>query len=535
MILRPYQVEAAQAVETAFTAGLSRVLVEKATGLGKTVLFSAIAQREVEAGGRVLVLAHRTELLEQARKKLQDAGCWAEIEQAGRRAGLASVVVASVQTLKGARLEAFDPNAFTLIIVDEAHHAAAKGYRTILDYFASAKVLGVTATADRGDGAGLDVVFEKCVYRYELRQAIRDGYLAPIVCRRIDVKGVDLSAVKTRAGDLAANELGAIMADEAALHGVAIPLLKEAGDRKTIVFCVDVAHAHALAEVLNRYDDGCARAVDGTADADERSELLAAFRRGDFRILVNCALFTEGFDEPGIQCVAMARPTKSRALYAQCIGRGTRPLTPPMEDTVEERCAAIAASAKPNVLVLDFSGNAGRHRLVGPADVLAGRALEEDVKALVDAVTGEEQLELDGLLDHVEDELAKKRAERKVTAVANYLATEVNPWVSSLPEVEIPDAPWTREPATQAQIGKLNDMGAEKLPPDLTKGEASRLIEQLHQRRLAGLCSLKQARMIKRYTGVDATNMSKGEAGRRVQEIISGFGARRAAAKGGWR
>lgn len=527
MILRPYQVEAAQAVEAAWLEGLSRVLVVKATGLGKTVLFASIAQREVEAGGRVLVLAHRTELLEQARAKLQAAGCWAEIEQAGRRAGLASVVVASVQTLRGARLETFDRDAFTHIVIDEAHHAAAKGYRAILDYFASAKVLGVTATPDRGDGAGLDAVFERCVYRYELRQAIRDGYLAPIVCKRIEVKGVDLSAVKTRAGDLAANELSAVMADEEALIGVADPLLREVGPRKGIVFAVDVAHAHALAEMLNRYEDGCARAVDGSADADERSELLAGFRRGDFRILVNCALFTEGFDEPSIEFVAVARPTKSRALYTQMVGRGTRPISPPVEDTAEERKAAIAASSKPSVLLLDFSGNAGRHRLVGPADVLAGQAVADDVKAKVDELTEDEQLELDGLLDHVEDELARKRNERKVTAVAQYVAEQIDPFVGALPEVEV--HAWDNDPATDRQRELLEKQGLGKLPPELTKGEASRLIEAMHQRRLMGLCSFKQARYIRRHLGLDASNMSASEAGKYCAQITNGWSARKSA------
>lgn len=513
-ILRPYQTAAIEAVRAAFAAGRRRTLVVLPTGCGKTIVFSEVSRRVVERGRRVLVLAHRGELLEQAAAKLAAVGVDAAIEKAERRAGAAPVVVASVQTMKGRRLATWAPDAFGLVVIDEAHHAPAAGYRALLDHFAAARVLGVTATPDRLDGQGLGEVFESVAYRLELRQAIRDGWLAPLRARRVEVEGVDLADVHVRRGDLDAAALAAVMTAETALHGVAAPLLELAGDRRTIVFAVDVAHARALAEVLCRYRPGAARAVDGSASTEDRGAALADFRGGRFQVLVNCALFTEGFDEPTVACVAIARPTKSRALYAQMIGRGTR-----------------LAPGKADCLVLDFAGNAGRHRLVGPADVLAGdAALDDDVRAEVDALLAGPggQLELDAVLDQADLEVARRRSAAAVTAVARYQAEEIDPFVGALPPASNAGR---GEPATDAQRAALAAAGLKDAPSALSQAEAGRWLDALAARRRAGLSSLRQARLLRRR-GYDPRAMTFEEANRLIGALAANGWKRPAACSG---
>ncbi len=504
MILRVYQVGAVEAVREQYRAGCRSTLIELPTGCGKTLVFAEIARLVVERGRRVLVLAHRTELLDQALSKLEAAGVRAAIEQGAKRAGDAPVVVASVQTLRGARLASWPVDAFALIVIDEAHHATAASYRAVLEHFRAARVLGVTATPDRADGQALGQVFESVAYRYGMRQAIRDGWLSPIRARRVLVDGVDLGSVHARAGDLDRAELAVVMADEKALHGVAAPLLELAGDRRTIVFAVDVAHARSLAEVLNRYEPGVAMAIDGTATATERAAMLEAFRAGAFRVLVNCALFTEGFDEPSLACVAIARPTKSRALYAQMIGRGTR-LYP----------------GKADCLVLDFTGPAGRHRLVGPADALAGETLDDDVRDLVNAMIAAEgwQLELESVLEAAAVDAVKQRDQAKVTAIARYRAEALDPFVGDMPAMQADR--WARDLATERQRRALEAFGLDKLPAELTKGEASRWFSALEARRVAGLATLRQVRRLKRYR-IDARRMTVKQAGETLDRLSAG-------------
>jgi superfamily II DNA or RNA helicase len=502
--LRPYQVAAIAAVQREFARGIRRTLVVLPTGCGKTVVFADLARHEVACQRRVLVLAHRGELLEQAQAKLTAVGTWAELEQAGRRAGAADVVVASVQTLRGRRLTALAPDTFGLIVVDEAHHATSPSYRAVLDHFTGALVLGVTATADRADGAALGTVFETCAYSYEMRAAIRDGWLAPILARRVMLDGVDLSNVRTMGGDLNQADLAAVMADAEAVHGVVGPLRDLAGARKTIVFGVDVKHARAIADALNQHEPGCALALDGTAGEDDRRRALAGFRVGRFRFLVNCALFTEGFDEPSVTCVAIARPTKSRALYTQMAGRGTR-----------------LAPGKTDCLLLDFVGNAGRHRLVGPVDVLGGRQIDDETRLEVERLIELGQLTIDAVIDQADAEVARRRAAASVSAVARYRAQEVDPFLGDfLVGIEPVAARSIDERATQAQLDDLEAIGMRKLPADLSRIEAMNLLQANARRRKAGLCSIKQARQLIR-AGYDAKHMSFTEASRLCGQLAA--------------
>lgn len=527
--LRPYQLAAKAAAELELLAGRS-TLVELPTGCGKTVLFAAMADAAVgglfaaiRAGRRVLVIAHRTELLEQALNKLVTLGLDTAIEQATKRAGRAMVVVASVQTLQRKRLLALDPTEFGLVVVDEVHHAAAKSYRAIVGpegHFAGVPTLGVTATPDRGDGQALGLehggVLESCCYRYELRQAIADGWLVPIRARVVEIKGVSLAGIKTRAGDLDQKELAEVMAEEQAVLGVAIPLLEQAGDRPTVLFAVGVAHAYALAEALNDRRAGCARAAHGELDADTRKEILAAFRRREFQFLINCDLFTEGFDEPIVACVASAAPTKSRAKHMQRVGRGTR--------LIGLSYAESVANGKPDLLVLDFVGDSGRHRLVSPLDALAPGTIAEDVREQAERMLADGEQDLDTLLEEAERIMREKRAAARKTASADYFARDVNPFFGDemLPVEHYDKVPLGNEPAHLHLVQQILELTRSAPPKSLTNAEATRLLEALGRRRKLGLVtSQKMIPWLKNY--VDVRDLPSDRA-RRMMAIVERHG-----------
>jgi superfamily II DNA or RNA helicase len=510
--LRPYQHEAIAGVEREWDGGTKRTLLVLPTGTGKTVVFAELIRRQQrDDTGRALVVAHRTELLEQARNKLRDVGVWAALEKAEHRARTERVVVASVQTLKGKRLRRFRPDEFDVVIVDEAHHSTASSYRAVLEYFTRAKVLGVTATPDRADGTALGEMFESVAYRYELRDAIRDHWLVPIVARRIFLEKVDLSAIKSRAGDLAQDELAEVMATDEAVVGVVVPLLEQAGDRPTIVFGVDVAHATAIARALCERRPGCARVAHGELGEDRRAELLEEFRAGAFQFLVNCALYTEGFDEPSVACVACARPTKSRALYTQMVGRGTRLLGATWEESLR--------AGKRDVLLLDFVGNAGRHRLVGPVDALAPGDVDESVRREAERMLEEDERDLDGLVDEAAAELERRREEARRGANAQYFARDVDPFFGD--QLGEPyDGDWALEPATLEERTELIDLGLKRLPAGLTRGEARRILEADRRRRRLGLATYKQCALLARF-GFDVKTMTKGAASARIGVLAS--------------
>lgn len=500
--LRPYQTAAIEAVGRELATHRSTLLVLP-TGCGKTVVFAEIARVDALAGSRTLVLAHRTELLDQAARKLTDVGVTSSIDQ-GQRIGSrwSQVVVGSVQTLRGARLQRYPRDFFGKIVVDEAHHAAAKSYGNILEYFTGAKILGVTATPDRGDGKGLGKIFETLAFTYEMRKAIADGFLSPLRAKRVLVDDIDLSAVKNRAGDFAQDELSKILNEDTAVHGVVNPLLEMAGDRRTLIFGVDVAHAKAIAQFINRKKPGAAMALDGTANAIERAAVLELFRRGKFQYLANCALFTEGFDEPSIQCVALARPTQSRALYTQMLGRGTR-LHP----------------GKADCLVLDFVGNSGKHRLIGPADALAGRDLDERTREIIEKDL-DGQTELEEVLAHAEEEAKKRRQTVNLVALTVYREREVDLFLGDHMPTWDPNGPAAKLPATPAQLARLLELKLAPPPFGFSKAEASAVIEAAEARRRTGLCSVAQARLLEKY-GFPAATLTFARARELIGQLVA--------------
>ncbi|MFG1826741.1 DEAD/DEAH box helicase family protein [Microbispora bryophytorum] len=353
--LRPYQREALAAVEGAERRGIRRPLGVLPTGAGKTVTFAHLITRRT---GRALILAHRDELIRQAADKVQQIapGLDVGIVKASENDADAHVVVASIQTLiNPRRVEAI--GRFDLVIVDEAHHATASTYMTVLDQLGSFRpdgplTVGFTATAGRADGVGLKAVWQEIVYQRGIVQMIAEGYLVDVKALAI-TSDLDLRNVRTHGGDYSDSDLGAELERSGTIEAAAVAYRQYAADRPGIAFAPTVAVSQRLTESL-RWQGIAAEHVDGTMPTSERSAVLARLRTGKTQVVSNCAVLTEGFDEPRVSCVLMARPTKSPVLFAQSVGRGLR-LHP----------------GKNDCLVLDIAGATADNNLCTLAD-LAG-------------------------------------------------------------------------------------------------------------------------------------------------------------------
>lgn len=306
------------------------MLVSLPTGAGKTVIFSQLAKM---ARRQVLVLAHREELLGQARSKLDAALGGQHVVSVERGAETASadakVLVCSIRSLHEERLaRVVRGRDFGLVIYDECHHAAAEDNMRVLrqlgvfDANWDGTLLGFTATTARGDGKGLDAIFETIAYSRSLPEMINDGFLAPLRGFRI-ATGADLTRVSSSGLDFSGEELSEAVDIEDRNALVARSIQELARDRRTIAFCVTVNHARHLCIALNRLGVA-AGIVYGEMPSEARAGVLADFRKGQIQVLANVAVLTEGFDDPGVSCIAMARPTRSEGLYTQCVGRGTR-------------------------------------------------------------------------------------------------------------------------------------------------------------------------------------------------------------------
>ena len=488
--LRPYQQAAVDAVFGKFDSGEHATLIVCATGTGKTTVFGEVARRGIaERGWNVLVLAHREELISQAAGRLSAmCGVEAGIEKAGSHYGYDTpLCIASVQTLQGSRLDALRRGWFDLVVVDEAHHAVASSYRTILDNIGN-YVLGVTATADRADKRGLAEVFDSIAYDYPIARAVSEGYLCPIRAKCIPLS-IDLSNVKVSHGDFQANDLGDALAPY--LRQVAAVMRAECAFRKTVAFLPLVSTAEQFAEVLN--DAGLsAVAVSGYDPSAERAGKIAAFVRGDYDVLCNSMLVTEGFDCPEIDCVVVLRPTKSRGLYTQMVGRGTR-----------------ISDGKENLLLLDFLWMTEKHDLCRPASLLGK---EPEVAAKMqetlerDAGGSWDGIDIMELAEQAETDVAQQREEalaKELERLKRRKKKLVDPlqFAMSVQDLDLidytPTFRWESMPATEGQVKTL-----EKFQIDaegITKGQASKLITSLIERSKSNLATPKQVRCLEKY------------------------------------
>ena len=511
MKMRPYQREALGAVKREWQS-VASTLVVMPTGAGKTILFAHLIRSCFPR--RALVLAHREELVFQAADKIHKVtGFECAVEMAELYAEMSGmfttpqVVVSTIQTqCSGAdgsgRMSRFDPAMFGLLIVDEGHHATATTYRRVIEYYRrnpALKVLGVTATPDRADEVALGQVYETVAFDYEILNAIDDGWLVPIQQQLVEVSGLDFSAVRTTAGDLNGADLARVMEEERNLHEIAGPTIEIVGSRRALVFAASVAHAERLCDILNRHRKGCAGWVCGKTDKDERRKTLAAFSAGEFQYVVNVGVLTEGFDDPGVEVIVMGRPTKSRSLYSQMVGRAMRPL-PGLVDGVEsaeERRMAISGSKKPACLVVDFVGNSGRHKLMTSADILGGNVSDEAVeRALAKAKEASGPVDMAKSLEDEEKAIQLERAREvarraNLKAKASWASRQINPFdVFQLsPEKS---RGWNAGKALSVkQRSILQKAGIDPDSVDYTGGK--QLLNEVFRRWDAGLCSYIQA------------------------------------------
>lgn len=563
MKLRDYQERAVDGTFAAWDEGRS-ALVVLPTGCGKTIVFASVIQRLLADGGkkaRVLVLAHREELIAQAKDKIAAVVPSARIgiEMAELKANdffgqPPEVVVSSVQTQnsgKPPRMEKFAPKDFAAVIVDEAHHAIAKTYRRVIDWFfkgnPACKLLGVTATPDRKDEAALGSVFERVACDYGIADAISDGWLVPIRQQLVSVESLDYSGIRTCGGDLNQKDLAEVMEQEENLQRIAAPTLEIVGNRRAIVFAASVKQAERLAEILNRGSGKLADWISGETPKDVRRDKLERFKRGELRYMVNVGVLTEGFDDAGVDVVVMARPTKSRALYAQMAGRATRPAAEvaarlgevEVEGEGEQRTDAsalrrkmIAESSKPTCLIVDFVGNSGRHKLISSIDILGGRYDYEVVARAKEkmkskgAANGEEASDVSEALETAKREIEAEKAEierkrKLVLAKAKYVTRAVDPF-DRYDLVEAPSADPTMiiSSGEERQLRKL--LKKKYALTSLTRKQA--LVNEMRRRRHSGEATLGQEAFLRRRGFV--APMRAGEARRAIDRIsrLEGWG-----------
>lgn len=485
--LRPYQIQAMEAVENEWKMGHQHTLLVLPTAAGKTIIFSKIVEKEVNNGEKALILAHRGELLEQASEKLyQTTGLLSSLEKAestsiGKKE---KVTVASVQTMcKESRLTKFKKDEFGLIVVDEAHHCMSDTYQRILKYFDSAKVLGVTATPDRSDQKNLGLFFDSKAYEYSLHQAVKDGYLCPVKAMMIPLE-LDIRNVSISNGDYSAGEIGSSL--EPYLNKIALEMLNYCKGRKTVVFLPLVKTSQRFCELLNVHG---LNAIEVNGNSKNREQILKDFENGEYDVLCNSMLLTEGWDCPSVDTIVVLRPTKIRSLYQQMVGRGMR-----------------LAPNKKELLLLDFLWMTEKHELCRPSALISKN---EDIASRInkmmmnngsgiDLLEAEENAEKD-IVKERENSLARKLEEmrKRKRKLVDPLQYAMSIAAEDLADYE-PTFAWECGPVTDSQKARLEKLG---INPDEIEncGKASLLITKLINRIDAGLSTPKQIRVLEKY------------------------------------
>lgn len=513
MQLRPYQEEARQAILTQWN-DVSKTLLVLPTGCGKTVVFAKVAEDRVKTGSRVLILAHRGELLDQAADKIRKTtglGCAVEKAEQSCQGSWFRVTVGSVQTLmRDKRLNSFPEDYFTTIIVDEAHHCISDSYQKVLQHFTGAKVLGVTATPDRGDMRNLGSYFETLAYEYRLPQAIREGYLSPIKALTIPLR-IDMSHVEVQAGDFKVGDIGTAL--DPYLEQIAEEMTKYCRDRKTVVFLPLIATSQKFRDILCSHGFLAAE-VNGSSE--DRETVLKDFEAGKYNVLCNSMLLTEGWDCPSVDCIIVLRPTKVRSLYCQMVGRGTR-LYP----------------GKDHLLLLDFLWHTERHELCHPAALICedeevARRMTEKLEEEAGSAKDIEEAEADAASDVVqkrEEALAAQLAQmkRRKKKLVDPLQFEMSIQAEDLTGYR-PSFGWEMEPPTEKQKQALEKKG---LFPDEVEsaGKAKLLLERLDKRMREGLATPKQIRFLE-GRGFQHVGTWEFDAARSLIDRIAGNGWR---------
>ena len=485
MELRPYQKEAKDAVFEQWENGIRRTLLVLPTGCGKTIVFAKITEDCVSHGDRVLILAHRGELLDQAADKIAKAtglGCATEKAEQSCLGSWFRITVGSVQSMmRETRLSRFSEDYFNTIIIDEAHHCISDSYQRVLNHFPEAKVLGVTATPDRGDMKNLGQVFESLAYEYTLPKAIKEGYLSPIKAVTIPLQ-VDLTGVGVQSGDFKAGDLGTAL--DPYLESIAEEMEKYCKDKKTVIFLPLVKTSQKFRDILN--DHGF-QAAEVNGESQDRAEILEDYAKGKYNVLCNSMLLTEGWDCPNVDCIVVLRPTKVRSLYCQMVGRGTR-----------------LAPGKDHLLLLDFLWHTERHELCHPAHLICESEevaqkmtenLEKDAGCPIDIEEAEKTASEDVVAQR-EEALAQKLAEmkRRKRKLVDPLQFEMSIQAEDLAGY-VPAFGWEMAPPSDKQKKTLEKLGI--MPDEIDNaGKASKLLDRLDKRRQEGLTTPKQIRFL---------------------------------------
>lgn len=482
--LRPYQQQAKEAIFSEWEKGISKTLLVLPTGTGKTIVFSKIIEDCVKAGERVLILAHRLELLEQAADKLKKTtGLECVIEKAAEtcEGSWCRVVAGSIQTLtRSKRLERFAHDYFDTIIVDEAHHCISESYQKVLKYFENSKVLGVTATADRSDTKNLGQYFESLAYEYSLPSAIKDGYLVQIKAQTIPLE-LDLTNVGQQTGDFKLKDIGTAL--DPYLYQIADEMVEYCMDRKTVVFLPLINTSQKFRDIL---ESKGFLAAEVNGESENRSQILKDFNEGKYNVLCNSMLLTEGWDCPSVDCIVVLRPTKVRSLYSQMVGRGTR-----------------LCEGKDYLLLLDFLWHTERHELCHPAHLISGSEkvakkmteIIEEAEGAISLEDAEFKAESDIVAEREESLAAQlKEMKHRKRKLVDPLQFETSIQSEVLLSYR-PSFGWEMEQPSKKQISTLEKLGIMTDTID-SSGKASKLIESLDKRRIDGLTTPKQIRFL---------------------------------------
>lgn len=484
--LRPYQIEAVNAIREKWGEWNKELLVLP-TGCGKTVVFNTVAH---EQKGNVLILAHRDELIEQARDKYNKMFGVMPGKIKGQETDVKQITVGSVQTMSRRDYSGL----FQTVIVDEAHHTVSPSYLNVLNQFPDAKVLGVTATPDRGDKKSLARFYEGIAYEYSLKTAIKEGYLCNIKAFTVPLE-IDMSEVKVSVGDFQVDSIAETLTPY--LPQIADAIKRFAADRKTVVFCPLISIAQELAEMIPG-----AKEVNG--NSSDRKEVLEWFdNAGKGSVLCNAMLLTEGWDCPSVDCVVVLRPTKIRSLYAQMIGRGTR-LHP----------------GKENLLILDFLWLCRKHNLCKPACLATDN--EEDIETVARKSTDEE-LELFGAVTDAEE--ARRNALAEMLKAQQHKKSKLIDYMDLwdvLDDIGLydyePTFKWEMSEATDKQIKALENFGIDA--EGISKGMAAAILTRLCNRAEQGKATVKQINLLKRFD-FDALDWSFEQASAKISQLAA--------------
>lgn len=450
---RLYQSECITTICSEWERGINRQLVCLPTGTGKTIIFALLAKK---LNLKTLIIAHRQELIEQAFEKIKKV--WFDsdvgIVKAQRNEINGQVVIASVQTIcRKKRLKQIASQNFQLMIIDEAHHAVAQTYKDIVEKLGflesntSKLLIGVTATPNRTDNAGLIEIFESCVYQKSINEMIHSKYLCDIQGKQI-ITSIGLNSIKmgitkniiTEEKDFDINKLAKKINTEKRNKQVVDSFVRHVSNRKkSLVFCVNVLHCKDLAQMFSQHGFSCSE-IHGNMKPTQRKKILDDFHANKYQVLTNCMILTEGFDCPDIDCIVMARPTCSPSLYLQMLGRGTR---------IHEN--------KKDCFVLDFTDNSDKYNLCSFENVLGEKL-----------VCKEEE----------EEEEKEKQRGRVVPFIREEEMEKVREYGFKVINFKEEKAPWRQLSPTENQLKALRNF-KHPIYPYLTRGLASDIISGL--------------------------------------------------------